>query len=411
MPFAGKQLPALARYYEGITGPIGGCMSQQIELTHAKISAPGLPALTGIRFFAALAVLLSHFAERSLVLIPKQVVDFLDGGRTAVSLFFVLSGFILAYNYYGRLDTKTRRRKYFVNRFARIYPVVLLALAISALGVAYALTHPQEGWMLDWYALDSHVPLFIGASFIAQLTMLTGWLPAASLNQPWNGPAWSISCEVFFYLLFPWLLAVMTKLRPLRLALVLVGAYAFQLLFIMAARQFAPAGQRGFLVSQFPVTHLFEFLIGIAAALWFARTGRDWLAVPGRRVGVLTGCLVAIVLISWLRPIDPRYFLLSPLFAVLVACLAALPNDRPGWLGWRPVVRLGEASFSLYMIHIPLVNLFTVLNTPPIIGWCLMAGTIALSILVFLKFEMPARLWLQRRYGMPKVPSNFAAVR
>lgn len=377
----------------------------------ARTVAPSLPALTGVRFFAALAVLLSHFNERNLIGVPEHVLSFLDGGRTAVSLFFVLSGFVLVYNYQGRLNDAGQRRKYFFNRLARIFPVVVLALALASVGVAYALLNPDQGLMLEWYALDSHVPVFLAASFLAQLTMTTGWLPSASLNQPWNGPAWSISCEVFFYALFPWLLAKMTRLRQSRLALVLAGAYAFQLVFILVARQFAPAGQRGFLVSQFPVTHLFEFLIGMAAALWFARTGREWLAQRGRRAGLLAASLAAIAVISWLRPVDPAYFLLSPLFAALVVSLAAAPCDRPGWLGWKPMVLLGEASFSLYMIHIPLVYLYTLLDPPPLLGWALLVTTIALSVLVFLKFETPARLWIRRKYGSREVPSDLAAVR
>jgi hypothetical protein len=80
-----------------------------------------LPALTGVRFFAAMTVLVSHFAHRGLILVPAGVVAFVDGGRTAVALFFVLSGFILAYNYSG-LAGRSDRRAFYVNRIARSSP-------------------------------------------------------------------------------------------------------------------------------------------------------------------------------------------------------------------------------------------------------------------------------------------------
>lgn len=120
-----------------------------------------------------------------------------------MSLFFVLSGFILAYSYMD-LTGKTARRWFFVNRIARIYPVVVLALALGAVGVAAAILIPGTGYLLSWYALESDKPWTLAAKFIGQLTMTNGWMPTARLNQLWNGPAWSIACEMFFLRCFRW---------------------------------------------------------------------------------------------------------------------------------------------------------------------------------------------------------------
>lgn len=349
-----------------------------------------LPALTGLRFLAASAVLISHFDHRSLISVPSALIDYLDGGRTAVSLFFVLSGFILAYNYVD-LSGKGDRVKFYASRVARIYPVTLLALGIGAAGMLYAALNSDSGVLQDWYALKDTNVFNVWGSFLAQLTVTTGWLPTASLNQPWNSPAWSIACEAFFYALFPLLIIRLRKMTLRRIGLVLVGALVLQCLIIWSARAFAPAGQKGFLVSQFPLTHLFEFLVGIAAALFFLRGGAEWIRRGPRRSLLLVGSLFPLALLAYFRPVDPAYLLMSPLFAVLILALATPCRRRPSALAWGPLVLLGEASFSLYMIHVPLMNLFSIARPSHMFGWLLIAITVFLSVLVFKYYETPAR--------------------
>lgn len=338
--------------------------------------------------------MVSHFDHRGLIAVPEAVVSFLDGGRTAVSLFFVLSGFILAYNY-SNLVGRRERVKFYASRVARIYPVTLLALGLGAIGVLYAVSNPGTGALFDWYALDEATVFNLGGSFLAQVTVATGWLPTASLNQPWNSPAWSISCEFFFYALFPFLIVAMKRLTPLRSLLVILGGFAVQCLFILAARAYAPTGQRGFLVSQFPLTHLFEFVVGIAAALFFLRGGALWIAKGANRTLLLVTSIAPLTFLAWLRPIDPAYLLMSPLFAVLILALAVTPRSGRSFLAWSPLVLLGEASFSLYMIHVPLMNLWSIGSPPTWLGWIMFAATVGLSVLVFKWFETPSRIGLR----------------
>ena len=354
-----------------------------------------LPALTGLRFFAAFAVLLSHFSARGLTPVPGAVTDFLDGGRTAVSLFFVLSGFILAFNYV-ELSGKAARRRFYVNRIARIYPVLLLSLALGAVGVAYAVLNPNTGYLLSWYALQSSNPWTLAASFVGQITMTTGWLPTARLNQPWNGPAWSIACEMFFYAVFPFAIVWARRQSASMLIGALSIAFASQILFIVAVRALAPAGQRGFLVSQFPLTHLFEFLVGIAVGLFFLRGGKEWVKVGSRRTVLLISSIVPLALLSAFQPVDPAFLPMSPFFAVLIFALAVPPRKRPSLLSARWIVLLGEASFSLYLVHVPLLNLYSIFDPGQVIGWLLAAATVALSVFIYKTFETPARLTVQR---------------
>ncbi|MET0188805.1 MAG: acyltransferase [Pseudonocardia sediminis] len=353
---------------------------------------PSLDSLTGLRFLAAAAVVVSHFSETGLAPVGHGVVGFLDGGRTAVSLFFVLSGFVLAYNY-PALAGRVPRWNFAVARIARIYPVVLLGVVLGAVGMVHAWSRPTI--LLSWFALPSPDPAALWASFVAQLSMTTGWLPFASLNQPWNGPAWSISCEVFFYALFPVLIVWFRRWSPRTVLAVAVGAWVVQGLWILALLEWLPASRSGFLTVQFPLTHLTEFVLGIAA--W-----RLWSSAPAIdrrvRVAALLATLAGLAVLALLAPTEPAYWPMAPLFAVLVALLASSGGRRRSWLALPVMLLLGEASYSLYLLHFPLIRIYQIAGvTPGIAGWIAMGMTVVLSVVVFRWYETPLRRAIRRR--------------
>jgi peptidoglycan/LPS O-acetylase OafA/YrhL len=363
---------------------------------------PSLDSLTGLRFLAAMAVVISHFTESGLVRVDSWVINALDGGRTAVSLFFVLSGFVLAYNYRD-LAGRVPRWNFYVARFARIYPVVLLGLALGALGVAYACTRPNL--LLAWFALDSP-DLGLLASLGAQLTMTTGWLPFAALNQPWNGPAWSISCEVFFYALFPLLIIWFRRWSRPTVAVAALTVWLAQGVWIAVLTHYVPVNRGGFLIAQFPLTHLAEFVLGIAA--W-----RLWSGNPiDRRIrGIaLAGTVGALLTMALCAPISPAYWPMTPLFALLVVLLAARGKAR-SWLALPVMLLLGEASYSLYLLHLPLVRVYEIVGVPPgPAGWAVMAATVLISVVVFTWYEAPLRRLIRRRLARPAaVPTPVTA--
>ena len=90
-------------------------------------------SLTGLRFIAAFLVILHHFGKPPLPQFEQSVRNVLDHGFVAVTLFFILSGFILTYSYMSQEGSpKTSKRTFWVARFARIYPVYLLGFLIAA---------------------------------------------------------------------------------------------------------------------------------------------------------------------------------------------------------------------------------------------------------------------------------------
>lgn len=356
-----------------------------------------LQALTSIRFIAALTVALSHFTQLGLLNLPAAFLAFVDGGRPAVTLFFVLSGFILTYTYQGSMDAKGASR-FYIARFARIYPVMLLSLLIAMSVTIYLLRLDHGTLMLSWYSLKSNIFASLLASFVAQLLLLTGWLPFASINQPWNGPAWSISCEAFFYAVFPWLLRKLSAKSVSNVALICAAAWILQGVWIVCVDRYLPIGRKGFVISQFPLTHLTEFVLGIGSGLYFIQARENRRASHRIGIALVSVALVSIGLLAAFQPVKPAYYLESPFFAALIVGLAMLDRPVLGLLNTRPLIMLGEASFSLYLIHIPIAHLAYISCLRLNNGWIALVIAVGMSVVVFRYFEEPMRKRI--RYGI-----------
>src|SRR5262252_4726703 len=93
-----------------------------------EVSRPRLPAVTSLRFFAAFHVALFHMKEMRVLTHPEWLRAFAGIGYTGVSFFFVLSGFILVYTYWGR---DISLGNFWQTRFARIYPAYLFSLVLT----------------------------------------------------------------------------------------------------------------------------------------------------------------------------------------------------------------------------------------------------------------------------------------
>src|SRR5688572_1698523 len=170
-----------------------------------------LHPLTSLRFFAAIGVVFYH--TYATFLPSKPFPAFVDRsialGFLGVSCFFVLSGFILAYNYLdppGSGSSGTVRagpRSFLIARFARIYPLYLLGLLIHApFIVAYRFSNEAS-------AITALGKLIV--SFGVNAGLAQGWL--AQLKGGWNPPGWSLSAEAFFYLVFPFVAPIVWRSR------------------------------------------------------------------------------------------------------------------------------------------------------------------------------------------------------
>jgi peptidoglycan/LPS O-acetylase OafA/YrhL len=166
-----------------------------------------MPALTGLRAFTATNIVFFHFWNPAWF---GPLAPMMDNGYVGVNFFFLLSGFILAYNYSDRSDAgQFDRKQFWQTRFSRLYPVYVLGLLISIPILE-----------LEWKH-RTHGQFFLGLGLTS--VMQQGWSPR--LCTFWNTPAWTLSCETVFYLLFPLLVAIKWPRQTRKLLLILAGCW------------------------------------------------------------------------------------------------------------------------------------------------------------------------------------------
>jgi peptidoglycan/LPS O-acetylase OafA/YrhL len=316
----------------------------------AAIKRPRLPALTGLRAFAAMNLVFFHFSDPKVFGWLAPVVD---NGYTSVSFFLLLSGFILTYNYSDRANRgEMRVAEFWLARFSRLYPVYLFSLIVSL------------GMLALEFRAQSRPMFFTG--IILTLFLLQGWSP--TLSTFWNTPAWTMSTEAFFYLLFP---VVVRWKRPKRLGWLLVLLLSLWCLGMLCPALYTwlhPDGDlhpgryaNGWWLRALkftPPPHLPSFLFGVALADLHARIApaSRWRLPLG-----LTGLALIYIVLAHGDSL-PYVFLhdglMMPLFGLAILGLAG-ENLLARIFGFLPFVLLGEASYCLYLLHF---NLWTLIH-------------------------------------------------
>ena len=345
-----------------------------------------LKALTSVRFFAAMYVALFHMVR------PYTrwgvLTGFFQNGYVGVSFFFLVSGFILTYSHAQEYERGLGRpSKFWVARFARIYPVYLLSMAYAA-----------------WFSRTEFTHKLHALAFVADLLVVQSW--SVRMVNFFNVPAWTISVEAFFYLVFPF---VVLRLRPRSAgrAAFTVGVYwllAIALPVYALVRWPAsawtelgapgPGGYFVFWLRRFPPVMLPEFLAGITLGWWYVKFRPSVRVTAMLAWGGAAATLVTLCLANHLPFILLHNGLLIPLFGALLLGLCQ-DNLLTRALSHPALVLLGEASFALYLFHF-------ILNGEPIFGAAYtfraaaekLAIVIPLSILLHLYVERPCRRWI-----------------
>lgn len=378
---------------------------------HPKVEA--LPALTALRFFAASYVVAFHYTPYYFP--QAEAPSVIALGYSGVTFFFLLSGFILAYNYKDADLTAARPRTLFYRaRLARVYPVYLLALALHV------------PWFVAW-VLKQPMPLkaLMASGGILAPLGLHAWVPGAACSL--DCPSWSVSVELFFYILFPILLPLVLR-RPARVALATfafwVTTAALATLVWQAyghgASLIAPesGGMEPMLIAEFvkyfPLLHLPEFMAGLLLFVAW-RTIR----VPVPVLLILSGAFAMLIVAGAGSLPDPVLHngLTMLAWAPLILACAAM---RRGILCSGPFVFLGKISFALYLLHIPVYAVLNTLDRVALHGWLAAhpwAGialnglaSLAAAALVHLTVEEPARRWILRG-PRQRLPSPLPATR
>jgi len=368
------------------------------EATSAPLNRPApIHALTSLRFFAAFYVVLFHaFPSRDSL--PPLGISFLNLGFTSVSFFFFLSGYILAIVYLPR-QGKFQMRRFYVARFARIYPLFLLTI----LADTPILLHKR----VIAYGLKSAVLKTIG-TLAGNLLLMQAWF--TKLQFALNGPSWSLSVETAFYLAFPFLGRALWKLNGRALWITAIVFYVGGQCITRFFTVFLTVDQ----VKFNPLFHFSTFALGILLARW-RRPGVLAEPTSTPHSGLLYGSLAAAAIASFLTVrfssslpyTNVHDGLLAPIFAALIWPLSYPKFNVSRWLSLRWLVILGEASFGLYLLHVVLLHWYRrsdeSMSNETFVLFLLIC--VALSVLLFYLYEAPARRWLLRRYEV-KTPET-----
>ena len=319
-------------------------------------SAKHIEALTSLRFFAALLVVLFHHGQAQFTLAPVWLQNVIKAGYIGVPFFFVLSGFILAYNYAPQVQAKTLDpRRFWVARFARIYPVYAVSLIISAPLFMATLARKDTA--------ESPLSGF-GLHAFANFALIQSWIPPWTFL--WNGPSWSLSVEAFFYLLFPVLIVVLSPRRRCQalVAFVLLGMLLVMLRLLVPPLNVIAAAQK-ILGWANPLLWLPLFLSGICTAERHLQSRQisDQRVPRGPWVGTLTLAVVGLILVAMAANLQRFSQLLycyavTPLCALLIYLMAREGNWLGQLLSRKPLILMGEASYSLYILHRPIHDWF-----------------------------------------------------
>jgi peptidoglycan/LPS O-acetylase OafA/YrhL len=322
-----------------------------VRIAPADKSRPKrLDSLTSLRFFAAAGVIYAHCDGVFSVCSGLEKIEW----SHLLSWFFILSGFILTYMY-PKLDSWGHTVKFFRARIARVYPAHVFALAVPfVLALTPQFTFPELAKLLS-----------------VNLLMVHAWIPQSYYFFSLNPPAWSVSTEFFFYLMFPLLIANISRTWPAKL----LGTFLLVTACVLASAYFNLPDKGGPLdVTTFavlyinPLTRLFEFVLGMSSAILWKRLHEHNIRAPIAFAGELIFLTLAGIYMfncnNWLVPLTDHSALLRCIriwllyngncfcFAGLIICFALQTGYLSRFLSNRFWVGLGELSYSMYLLHI-----------------------------------------------------------
>ena len=372
-----------------------------------------------MRFVAALTVMLVHYE-----LIMGHFVLYGTASTSALSWFFVLSGFILSYTYPTVQGSATYKR-YYLHRVIRIFPVYLLAVLLSSLFVSTAYLNVGEAFFTEVnrpFVLRYDLPEPLDVSFwtmatFRHLTFTQSLSNIETLNLVFNGPLWSLVLEMYFYLCFPALLILLRKIdTKARVAFAFVGFYLLQFLLIQI--NLPDAEQYSLLNLNIPVytnplIRGVEFILGMlvykAFVLYPHRTNSADLQTRWIAASIAVACYVASVYLthSYVPYQYGMYFATVPSVCFLVFALSRM-NWHANARATRLCVLLGGLSYILYCFHWPVMEMLQFFNVLPD-SWpfpinlaLVVAIVVAVSYFIYRFIETPIRKALYRHFEIPK---------
>ncbi|GJF19252.1 acyltransferase [Mycolicibacterium cyprinidarum] len=386
----------------------------------SRVRTGEIKALTGLRIVAALWVVGFHFRPLLAEAAPSAstaLAPVLNAGAQGVDLFFILSGFVLTWNYLERMGESwsTRATLHFLwLRLARVWPVYLVTMHLAAAWIVFTL-------------YVGHIPSLTvdqlnATSWLRQVLLAQLWFQPYFDGSSWDGPAWSISAEWLAYLLFGALVLVVFRIASATRArgliwLSLVASLPPLLLLLASGVFYTPWSWLPRIVMQF-----------IAGALACAAVRKLQLSDRAQRAAGVAAVLLGAAIVGGLYLLDAHPpgsmydagGLVDVLFVPLILTLAIGIGTLPALLSTGVMVYLGHISFSLYMLHEIVHTVWTwsvmqfgITLTPSwsakfvVLGLVVLAGVGA--ALLYHTVEEPARRWMRRMVEKKGPPATLPA--
>jgi peptidoglycan/LPS O-acetylase OafA/YrhL len=361
----------------------------------------GTEQLTSLRFFAALSVVVAHLSMLRETDNPLGAVArvFFREGFIGVGFFFVLSGFILCAAYDAKLKNRHISFRYFwALRLARVFPLHWLILAPLAL----------------WGFSQQGVQLL--PAFLSNLVLIQSWIPFPAHHYGFNFVAWSLSTELFFYLLFP-MLIFRSSIGLLMLAgALLLGIAGLMVWFLPLSTAFDASISWEFYV--FPVPRLLEFVAGILVyrfvqlrpnlgARMAFQTGQELLAIA------LLFLVIYLAYVYQIPKIVRAQLLYAPFLVYLVYVFGCGQGLLSQALRAKVWVYFGKISFVVFLIHYPVLGVLKriapmFLDSYGVLAFSglVIAVTLLISALIDQYFDQPVQRWvrekLTKRYAIER---------
>lgn len=331
--------------------------------------------LTSLRFIFAMMV----FGAHCYVIDNFFDAHFFKEGFVGVSFFFMLSGFIIAYNYQYKLqENQISKRTFWVARIARVYPLHWLTLLIAALLGNYVTASGCMNW---------------GKHFVASLTLTNAYIPQADYFFSFNSPSWSLCCEQLFYFCFPFLIPLAKNKKQLLYLFLILS------LLVVIGMYLTPEEKiKGYWYVN-PITRLPDFIAGMLLFhLYECLKDKPITSGQGSVMEILS---VLIFLSFYLFAAEvPKVYRYSCYYWLPVALLLTSFSLQKGllsrFLSNRLLMIGGEISYSFYLIHLFVLLTYTEWKNENgfDIAWyisipILFGVTLLLSVFSYLYFEKP----------------------
>ena len=367
------------------------------------MSTRQIGGLTALRFFAAFAILFHHVKGNFF---PP---DFMRGLPldAGVTFFFVLSGFILSHRY-SETGISGGLPRFYVARFARLWPAHVFCLLVLLVCIP---------WQRELLQMGNNTYIFV-----LNLLMLHSAVPIPDVYFSFNAVSWSISTEIYFYMAFPFLL-IWFKTQPVikLCCAIMVGVllgYSLDASNVLyyAADKLDKVSSHGFVYIS-PLARIQEFMLGIVCQQLLSKLQLGSVKKVSATALEMTALLAILLLTPLLgfysaKIAGPSNIALSEvyrhtsmaiLFAAVISCFYMDKGLISKALAWRPLVFLGEISFSLYLIHQVIIRFVMqdqlLVGYPSYTGFLIVvAASIASAAFIWHFVEKPSQKSILRLY-------------